>query len=107
VHAFVERAQLIAIPFYDLSNTANRLNTLIRESGPMLDIEGKRHLVATLSALLRARLSEADGNDLSRMAWLAIHSGQESLAVEYVALGLKMDSGNYHLLKLSQRLHMT
>ena len=38
------------------------------------------------------------------MAWLAIHSGQEYLAREYIEAGLAKNAGNYHLVRLAQRL---
>jgi len=106
VHAYIERAQLAKITFYELSNTANRLNNVIRETGPDLDKELKQSLIRPLLKLLQDRQVEADGIDYSRMAWLAINSIQESLARDYVRAGLKIDSGNHHLIKLAQRLQM-
>jgi hypothetical protein len=106
VHAFIERAQGSDVPFYDLSNTANRLNNFIREHGTEMDQAQKRDLVMRILSVLHLRRSEADPNDLSRMAWLAINSGQELIAREYVASGLALHEENYHLVKLSQRLGM-
>lgn len=106
VHAFIERAQLSTVPFYDLSNTANRLNTLLRDHGGAFDQAQKRDLVGRLLAVLHERQAEAGGDDLSRMAWLSIHSGQEADAKDYVKVGLELDPGNHHLVRLSQRLGM-
>ncbi len=106
IHACIERAQLANIAFYELSNTANRLNNFIRESGPVLDKDLKQSLIRPLLKLLHDRRAEADGIDFSRMAWLAINSLQESLAREYVRAGLTADPLNLHLNKIAQRLHI-
>ena len=104
VHAFIERAQVSDVDFYDLSNIANRLNLFLRDHGLEIDREQKRDLAARIISVLNARRAEAGAYDLSRMAWLAIHSGQEALAREYVEAGLAKDGGNSHLVKLAQRL---
>lgn len=107
VHAFIERAQVSSVPFYDLSNTANRLNTFLRDNGIEFDQAQKRDLVSRILSVLHERREEAQANDLSRMAWLSIHSGQESDARDYVRIGLQLEPSNYHLEKLAQRLGMT
>ena len=104
VHAFIERAQVSDVEFYDLSNTANRLNLFLRDHGLEIDKEQKRDLATRIISVLNARRAEADADDFSRMAWLAIHSGQEALARDYVQAGLTTDGGNYHVVKLAQRL---
>jgi NB-ARC domain len=104
VHAFIERAQVSEVPFHDLSNTANKLNQFLRGHGLDIDKEQKRDLASRISSVLEARRAEARADDLSRMAWLAIHLGQESMARDYVEAGLAMDAGDYHLTKLAQRL---
>lgn len=106
VHAFVERAQSANVPFYDLSNTANRLITFLREQGSEIDRIQRRDLVSRLLAACDVRRSEAEAVDLSRMAWLAIHVGNEDKAREYVLDGLAASPGDYHLDKLAQRLRV-
>jgi hypothetical protein len=104
VHAFIERAQVIDVSFRELSNTANRLNGLLREYGQEMDKEQKRDLARRMLSVLNARRVEAEADDLSRMAWLAIHTGQESLSREFVEAGLQKDATNNHLVKLAQRM---
>lgn len=104
VHAFIERAQYSEVPFYDLSNTASRLNSFLREHVQEVELEQKRDLARRILSVLNARRSEASADDFSRMAWLAINSGQETVAREYVEAGLAIDRSNYHIVKLSQRL---
>lgn len=106
VHAFVERSQVSSISFHDLSNTATRLNQLLRDSGLEIDREQKRDLANRLLFVLDQRIEEADANDLSRMAWLAIHCGREVDARNYVQIGQKLDSNNYHILRLRQRFDL-
>ena len=103
IHAFVERAQYSEVPFYDLSNTANKLNQFLRSHGFEIDKDQKRDLAGRLLRVLHERRRDAEPVDLSRMAWLAIHLGQESIAGEYVQTGLAIDPYNDHLLKLAQR----
>ncbi len=106
IHSFIERARISKVPFYDLSNTANKLNQLLRDQSLGIDKEQKRYLADRIASTLLGRRAEAKADDLSRMAWLAIHMGQESNAREYVEAGLRMEPENYHCLKLAQRLGM-
>jgi hypothetical protein len=76
----------------------------LRDHGLEIDKEQKRDLATRIISVIASRKSEADADDFSRMAWLAIHSGQEYLARDFVEAGLLKDSGNYHLIKLAQRL---
>jgi hypothetical protein len=107
IHAFIERSQISSVPFFDLSNTANRLNQLLRESLFGLERDQKRHLAQRIAAALEKRRSEADADDFSRMAWLSIHLDQEGAAREYVTSGLALDSDNHHCQRLAERLGMT
>ena len=106
IHAFIERAQIGSVPFYDISNTANRLNRLLRERGLELDKDEKRVLAQRLVSILEKRRNEASADDLSRMAWLALHIGQEAKAREYAEAGLAMEPENYHCRKIAERLGM-
>jgi hypothetical protein len=104
VHAFIERAQFPSVSFHDVSNTANRLNELLRGHDLGIDKDQKRSFALRLLSALEKRRVEATADDLSRMAWLAIHSGQEGKAREYVESGLKMEPGNFHCQNLLDRL---
>ena len=104
VHAYVERAQLGSVPFYDVSNTANLLNRKYRE----LDLEpdAKRLLAQRLLDVLQRRITEAQPDDLSRMAWLALHLSQDEIAKGLVKRGLAMDAYNEHCLSIAERLDL-
>ena len=49
VHAFIERAQVSDVSFYDLSNTANRLNLFLRDYGLENRKDQKRDLAARIT----------------------------------------------------------
>jgi hypothetical protein len=104
VHAFIERAQVSDVDFYDLSNTANRLNQFLREHGLEIDKEQRRDLATRILSVLHSRRHEAGASDLTRMAWLAIHCGNESAARDYVLASLEIEPGNYHAEKMAHGL---
>ena len=104
VHAFIERAQIDSVPFFDVSGTANRLNSLLRENVLSVDKDERRILAERLLGVLEARKSEADADDFSRMAWLALNIGQKARAEQFVDLGLAGDPMNQHCLSLQERL---
>lgn len=103
IHAFIERAQLASVPFNDVSNTASRLNELLREVVGIGKDE-KRALAQRLLLVMDRRLGEAEADDMSRMAWLAIQTGQEDKAREYASKGLTLEPDNFHCQNLMERL---
>jgi hypothetical protein len=107
VHAFVERAQLSDVSFYDVSSTAHRLSQSFREAGEDDDRYEKSSLANRLLTVMALRKKEADADDFSRMAWLAIHLNQEAVAQDYIKAGLALDFENYHCQKLSARLGLS
>lgn len=104
VHALINRSQISSVPFSDVSSTANRFNLYLKQQSVDLDRELKRDYVERLAGAMAARVAEADPDDLSRMAWLAIHLQNDSDAREYVKRGLSMEPTNYHLINLADRL---
>lgn len=107
VHASIERATIVEVPFCDLSSTANKLNrvlSILKEQGQDMEKKQKHDLADRLATVLRKRKHEADATDLSRMAWLEFHRGQQPYAREYVVDGLKIDPNNIHLQNLADRL---
>ncbi len=106
IHASIERAQISSVSFHDISNTANRLNRLLYKHDLDVDKDEKRQLAQRLASVLEKRRREASADDLSRMAWLALHIGQEAKAREYAEAGLKQDPQNEHCRKISEKLGM-
>jgi tetratricopeptide (TPR) repeat protein len=105
IHAFIERAQITSVPFYDVSNTANRLNELLRSRQLEIDRDEKRALAQRIVTALDSRRVEAAAADYSRMAWLAIHLGQEDKAREYAEAGLALEPDHYHSGRVLERLN--
>jgi hypothetical protein len=100
LHARVEQCQLPTTDFNTISETANRLNgLLVRQQ--FLDTEEKQVLAKKLARTMDARLSEADGTDHSRLAWLYLHLGDDDRAREITEAGLAKDPRNDYC----QRLH--
>ncbi len=104
INARIERAQISTVSFYDISNTANRLNRLLHEGALEVDKEEKHQLAKPLADVLDRRKNEADADDFSRMAWLNWHLGLEQIAQEYAERGLKIDPENLHCKKILERL---
>ena len=104
IHAFIERSQLSSVTFCDISNTANRLNSLLRDHELNVDQDEKKILALRLLSVLENRRNEAGANDFSRMAWLALHTDQDEKAKEFTLSGLKVDSNNAHCINLGDRL---
>jgi hypothetical protein len=107
IHAFIERSQLADVTFYDISETASKLNALAKDQSVNFEQGEKRDFASRLLSVMEARIQEANADDLSRMAWLAIHAGQEGKAQNFVETGLSRDPDNYHCQRLSTRLGMS
>ncbi len=102
VHAFVQRAKIASVPFSDLSNTARLLNDLLRKQRLGAGSDEKRSLGEELLTVMNRRLSEAAGDDISQMAWLALRLGEHARASDLVRRGLKSEPDNAYLLKLAK-----
>src|SRR5262249_30297847 len=105
IHAFIERAQITSVPFYDISNTANRLNELLYFGRLDINWEDKQALTQRLLAVLDSRQAEAGADDFSRMAWLAMRLDQKSRAREYALAALALEADHYHSGKILERLN--
>ena len=104
VNAFVERAQFDSVAFNEVSRTANLLNSKYQDLD--MESEGKIMLARRLLDVLDRRQSEANADDLSRMAWLALHVRQDEKAKQYVRQGLEHDLENMHCLRIAERLKL-
>lgn len=104
VHALVERAQLDTVPYVDVSNTANLLNKLLREHELDVEREEKQNFAQRLLAVMDRRRGEADADAYSRMAWLALHVGNNAKALDYANAGLAIEPVNPHCQKIAARL---
>ena len=104
VHALVEMCEHSVVPFSVVSNTANKLNSLFWNKSLRLDTDEKKILIQRLASVMTGRLSEADPNDYSRLAWLQLHLGNEREAKHLTEEGWKLEAGNEHLQRLADKL---
>ncbi|MCI0357473.1 MAG: NB-ARC domain-containing protein [Planctomycetaceae bacterium] len=102
--ALVECCSLSGAEYQEISSAANRVNQPFVNQPFAFASEEKRILVGRLAELMEARTSEANGTDLSRLAWLCLHLKDAGRASKYADLGLTMEPDNQHLLKLKRRL---
>ena len=101
IQAFVERSQFDDVPFYDISNTATLLNRRYRD---LETTEGRLQLVQRLLSVMEARILEANPDDLSRMAWLALHLSEGDKAKKFIERGLADEPDNLYCLRIAGRL---
>ncbi|MCX6910078.1 MAG: NB-ARC domain-containing protein [Verrucomicrobia bacterium] len=106
VHALVEMCEHSVVPFFVVSNTANKLNNLFRSGSLRLDTDEKRILIRRLAAVMSERLSEANADDYSRLAWLYLHLNEDDQAKLLTEEGLKIDGENEHLTRLAQKFSL-
>src|ERR1043165_7506236 len=92
VHALVEMCQHADVPYFVVSNAANKFNGLFRSGSLRLDTEEKRILIRRLAKVMSDRISEADADDYSRLAWLNLHLNDERRARELTEGGLRLTS---------------
>ena len=106
IQALVGLCKLPDSLFSNISNAANRLNNLHRQRSLVLDSEEKRVIFNELTDLMEQRADEADATDLSRLAWLCLHLGDEDRARAHTERGLALDPYNAHCVNLAERLRL-
>ena len=87
-----------------LSNTANRINTSLRERAGQVAREEKQYLIRDVVGALENCKPDLDATDLSRLAWLQMHLDEVEAALDTVRLGLRLDPYNQHCQRLQSRL---
>jgi hypothetical protein len=106
VHAIVEQSQLPGTSFQELSDNANRLNSLFTSELIAIDTFEKEALVSKLLDVIEKRAEEGDATDYSRIAWLALNIHDETKAKEYTERGLAIEPTNPHIQSLANRLRI-
>jgi hypothetical protein len=104
IHARVEMSKLPSTPFYVISNTANRMNQLFSQEHQSFEMEEKRIIVEGLIETMENRISEADANDFSRLAWLCLHLKNEEKAGYFTQRGLAAEPDNIYCQRLLTKL---
>jgi hypothetical protein len=101
--AFLKAAESLTPPLNEISSMANWLNQASDIIADM-DIDDRRVLFTPLARLMEARLVEATATDLSRLAWLHLHAGNDQRALEVAELGLEREPDNIHCGRLVIKL---
>jgi len=104
VGAITGIVQLPNVPFYMISEAAQRITEYYYSHSASFDREIKRSLVEYVISVMEKRIDEANGDDYSRIAWLCLHINDEVKAAQFVHEGLKLDPDNVHCTRLSERL---
>jgi hypothetical protein len=101
--AFLKASDLNEPPLNEISAMANWLNNS-PEAKDGVDFVDRKALFKPFVRLMEARLSEASATDLSRLAWLHLHSGDPRRALEVAEIGLRRDPENVHCQRLVAKL---
>ena len=101
--AFLNATEMNEPPLNEVSTMANWLNNS-PEAKDGVDVIDRRALFKPFARLMEARLPEASATDLSRLAWLHLHSGDTRRAHDVALLGLKREPENIHCRRLVAKL---
>ena len=104
MNALCRVARLPSAPFEDISNAARTLNRHLAEGTWRIGPDEKRLMADQLAKMMETRIGEANGSDISGLAWLYLHLKRESDARRCVRRGLELDPSSRHLIRLSSRL---
>lgn len=104
VQALLELCAIREVPFHEISNAANRLNSVFSIGGIAVEGEEKRSLFEGLAAIMADRIAEASATDLSRLAWLYLNIREDAAARKYTRMGLSKEPDNLYCAKLAIRL---
>lgn len=89
----------------DLADSINRVFATAKKAGNDSFQPGERnYLMRRLIGQLEAERQKLDATDLSRLAWLYMHTNNDAKARESAELGLGLDDQNEYCLKLVQRI---
>ena len=105
LHALSQICLLDATPTNVLSNTANRINGILRLTP--LPRDEKQSMLKDVVASFQLRASrgyELDATDLSRLAWLQVHLNEIPSALATVQHGLELEPYNTHCRGLAEHL---
>jgi hypothetical protein len=101
--AFLKAAEMSDPPLNEISSMANWLNNS-PEAKDGVDLVDRKALFKPFARLIEALLPEASATDLSRLAWLHLHSGDQRRALEVAEIGLRRDPDNAHCQRLVAKL---
>jgi hypothetical protein len=89
----------------EISDSAERINRLCYEHRLDFERDSKEVLRRVIDAF-ETKASQATAIDLSRLAWLYLQLRDEDGARRAVRRALRLDSGNYHVRNLAEKLRL-
>jgi hypothetical protein len=101
--AFMRAAEISDPPLHQISNMANWLNSE-REIIDQMDVAERGALFKPIARLMEGHLPAASATELSRLAWLHLHAGDERRALEVAEIGLQREPENPHCQRLVEKL---
>ncbi len=103
--AFLSAAKILEPDIDDVSRMANYVNS-DREIIDGMDADQRSALLKPLASLMEKHRQSLSATDLSRLAWLYLHSGEKECARHLAELGLEKDPDNAHCQRLYERLKL-
>lgn len=104
VHAWAELASTDDVPLEEISRAANRVNAIFRENKGIAPTDERGILLRRFADVMAHRLTEANANDLSRLAWLYIQLHDTRRAREVAVRGLEREPDNIHCQRILERI---
>jgi hypothetical protein len=97
--AFMRAAIPYGAPLHQTSYMANWLNSE-RDLISSMDMTDRVALFGSMAGFMERYIDEASATDLSRLAWLHLHKGDEDRALTIAEIGLKRDPNNVYCQRL-------
>lgn len=100
--AFLRAAELADPSLDEISHMANLINN--SDEVKAYDRDERAAFYTPLAALMEKHLSKASATDLSRLAWMYLHIGDEERALSVAGRGVQLDPTNVHCRRLVAKL---
>ena len=101
--AFLRAATITEPPMSELSMVANWLNNSA-EAWTHLHTSERATIFSPLARMMEDGITEATATDLSRLAWLYLHVGNDGRALQVAEEGLYRDPSNIHCTRLRAKI---
>lgn len=102
-NAFLRSAEIADPDLDQISAIANWLNN-DRDVINTTQVVDREALFRPLAMLFERHIAAASATDISRLAWLHLHAGNDARALELAEIGLSREIGNRHCQRLVERL---
>jgi hypothetical protein len=104
LQARLSLSELPASTLTDLTQAANRFNQVVAEQPALFGTDDKTYMAQRIRVLLERRKAELRATDLSRLAWICLHLGDQVSAVRYTSDGLSLEPDNVYCQRLANKV---